>query len=90
MISRFLTEVSTRFNPFSKPAKTARIFLSLLPPNARQEMKVDVKTLPMAVTEPVTLHLKFSMFFFATFSPLSNQLAANTFQHGRRRKTDEP
>ncbi|KAM0167473.1 hypothetical protein ACHAQE_000366 [Botrytis cinerea] len=52
MITRFITEVSTVFNPFSPKAKTARLFLSVLPPNARQTMKIDTKILPRASKEP--------------------------------------
>ncbi|KAI9866581.1 MAG: 39S ribosomal protein L44, mitochondrial [Trichoglossum hirsutum] len=47
MITRFITDVTTKFNPFSPRAKTARIFLSLLPPNARQMgMKISTTLLP--------------------------------------------
>ena len=67
MLTRFLTDVSTRFNPFLRSAKTARLFLSLLPANARQEMKIDVKILPRMSSEPVVLKLKFSE------HPLSNR-----------------
>lgn len=62
MITRFITEVSTVFNPFSPKAKTARLFLSVLPPNARQTMKIDTKILPRASKEPSLVRLKFSMF----------------------------
>src|SRR4051812_39495856 len=31
MISRFITEVTTKFNPFSRQAKAARLFLTFLP-----------------------------------------------------------
>jgi large subunit ribosomal protein L53 len=61
MITRFLTEVSTRFNPFSARAKTARSFLALLPPNARSTMKVDIKMLPQHSKEKTMLAVKFSM-----------------------------
>lgn len=60
MITRFITEVSTAFNPFSPKAKTARIFLSFLPPNARQSMKVDTKLLPRSSQEKSFVALKFS------------------------------
>ncbi|EON62002.1 hypothetical protein W97_01221 [Coniosporium apollinis CBS 100218] len=59
MITKFLTNVSTTFNPFSPRAKTARNFLALLPPNARSTMKVDVKMLPRTSKEPIRLSLKF-------------------------------
>ena len=61
MNTRFLTEVTTTFNPFSPRAKHARIFLSFLPPTARQNgMKVNTKLLPRSSQEPSALALKFS------------------------------
>ncbi|KAG9242128.1 mitochondrial ribosomal protein L44 [Calycina marina] len=59
MITKFLTEVSTVFNPFSPKAKPARLFLSFLPPNARQTMKVTTILLPRASKDPSLLELKF-------------------------------
>jgi large subunit ribosomal protein L53 len=61
MITRFLTDVSTRFNPFSARAKTARSFLALLPPDARGRMKVNVMVLPKSSEEVPVLDIKFSM-----------------------------
>ncbi|KAI4719151.1 hypothetical protein E4T48_04678 [Aureobasidium sp. EXF-10727] len=61
MITRFLTSVSTAFSPFNaKSGKTARNFLALLPPNARQTMKIDIKQLPRVdANKPALLALKF-------------------------------
>ncbi|KAG4426612.1 hypothetical protein IFR04_000043 [Cadophora malorum] len=59
MITRFLTEVSTVFNPFSPKAKTARLFLSFLPPNARQSMKIDTKLLPRTSRDKSFVAVKF-------------------------------
>jgi len=59
MIPRFLSDVTIKFNPFSKQAKTARIFLAILPPNARQLMKISVTQLPKSSTEKPVLDLKF-------------------------------
>ncbi|KAF2426449.1 mitochondrial ribosomal protein L44 [Tothia fuscella] len=59
MIPRFLSDVTIKFNPFSRKAKTARIFLSILPPNARQLMKISVTQLPSSSTEKPILDLKF-------------------------------
>ncbi|KAI9784757.1 MAG: 39S ribosomal protein L44, mitochondrial [Geoglossum umbratile] len=60
MITRFITEVTTKFNPFSPRAKTARIFLSLLPPNARQAgMKINTTLYPRGSKERSVLSLKF-------------------------------
>jgi large subunit ribosomal protein L53 len=61
MITRFLTDVRVKFNPFSPRAKPARLFLSLIPPNARADgMKIETKMLPRTSTEPATLDVKFS------------------------------
>jgi large subunit ribosomal protein L53 len=62
MHSRFITEVSAVFNPFSPKAKTARLFLSFLPPDARQTMKVNTKLLPRASRDPSLVQVKFSEF----------------------------
>ncbi|CAI4216718.1 unnamed protein product [Parascedosporium putredinis] len=59
MITKFMTEVSTKFNPFSPAARSARLFLSLLPPNARQTIAVKTTLLPRASTEPSSLNVKF-------------------------------
>ncbi|KAK3208740.1 hypothetical protein GRF29_77g1881406 [Pseudopithomyces chartarum] len=60
MITRFLTDVRVKFNPFSPRAKPARLFLSLIPPNARADgMKVETKMLPRTSKEPATLDVKF-------------------------------
>ncbi|KAL2256070.1 hypothetical protein VTK26DRAFT_2234 [Humicola hyalothermophila] len=60
MITRFITDVTTRFNPFSPRAKSARLFLSFLPPTARASgMNITTQLLPRTSTEPSTLYIKF-------------------------------
>ncbi|KIN04048.1 hypothetical protein OIDMADRAFT_18160 [Oidiodendron maius Zn] len=59
MLTRFITEVSSVFNPFSPKAKTARLFLSFLPPEARQNIKVTAKLLPRDSRDPSVLQIKF-------------------------------
>ncbi|MCJ1344172.1 39S ribosomal protein L44, mitochondrial [Peltigera leucophlebia] len=59
MITKFITEVSTKFNPFNKPGKTCRSFLAHLPANARQTMKVNAIVLPRNSGDPSSLFLKF-------------------------------
>jgi len=60
MITRFITDVSTKFNPFSPRAKAARVFLSFLPPTARSDgMNITTKLLPRNSPEPSTLYVKF-------------------------------
>lgn len=60
MITKFMSEVTTRFNPFSPNARSARLFLSLLPPNARKSIVVNTTLLPQKSTEPSSLRVKFS------------------------------
>lgn len=63
MITRFLTEVRVTFNPFNARSKPARLFLSLIPPNARAEgMKIESKMLPRTSNEPASLGVKFSAY----------------------------
>ncbi|KAI9695630.1 MAG: 39S ribosomal protein L44, mitochondrial [Bogoriella megaspora] len=59
MMTRFLTSVRTSFNPFCATARTARSFLALLPPNARKDMKIEIKTLPRASQDPASLAVSF-------------------------------
>jgi hypothetical protein len=70
MITRFITDVTTRFNPFSPSAKSARLFLSFLPPTARASgMNITTQLLPRHSTEPPTLYVKFSTFLCYSFPP---------------------
>lgn len=64
MITRFITEVNTKFNPFSAASRSTRLFLANLPPNARANggMKLTTSLLPRASTESPLLHIKFSTF----------------------------
>ncbi|KAL6715898.1 39S ribosomal protein L44, mitochondrial [Lecanora helva] len=59
MITKHLTEVITKFNPFTKTSKTCRVFLANLPANARTTMKVNTTVLPRESQEPSSLWLKF-------------------------------
>ncbi|KAH7076836.1 39S ribosomal protein L53/MRP-L53-domain-containing protein [Paraphoma chrysanthemicola] len=60
MITRFLTDVRVTFNPFALRSKPARLFLSLIPPSARNDgMKVESKMLPRSSQEPASLSVKF-------------------------------
>ena len=62
MLTKYLTAVTTAFSPFNpRSGKTARNFLALLPPNARQTMTIDVQLLGQAQKNtPATMALKFS------------------------------
>ncbi|GAW12262.1 hypothetical protein ANO14919_016250 [Xylariales sp. No.14919] len=59
MITRFITEVNTRFNPFSVRSRATRLFLSYLPPNARTQMQINTTLIPRTSTEPNILRIKF-------------------------------
>ncbi|KAK0387610.1 hypothetical protein NLU13_3856 [Sarocladium strictum] len=60
MITKFMTEVTARFNPFSQCAKPARLFLTYLPPNVRsQGMIVTTALLPRTSKEPSSVSVKF-------------------------------
>lgn len=59
-MNRFVTEVRTKFNPFSPSARPARLFLAYLPPDARASgMSITTTLLPKASTEPPLLQVKF-------------------------------
>lgn len=61
MITKFITEVTAKFNPFSPCAKPARLFLTYLPPNARASgMKISTTLLPRTAAAPSSLRIKFS------------------------------
>ncbi|KAL9136383.1 MAG: hypothetical protein Q9175_002400 [Cornicularia normoerica] len=59
MITKHITEVTTRFNPFTKPSKTCRVFLAHLPANARTTIKINTTVLKRDSQEPSFLKLKF-------------------------------
>ncbi|KAI9830770.1 MAG: 39S ribosomal protein L44, mitochondrial [Phylliscum demangeonii] len=59
MITRFLTEVSTTFNPFRRRSKNARLFLTFLPANARDTMQIRTTMLPRESEQPSALKLLF-------------------------------
>ena len=60
MITKFITEINIKLDPFRKSGKVCRLLLAHLPANARQIMKVNAKVLPKGSTEPTLLALKFS------------------------------
>ncbi|KAL2756373.1 hypothetical protein ACRALDRAFT_210456 [Sodiomyces alcalophilus JCM 7366] len=60
MITKFMTEIRTRFNPFSPSARSARLFLSRLPPNARANgLVINTDLLPKSSKEAPSLYVKF-------------------------------
>jgi len=60
MMTRFITDVSTKFNPFSPRARTVRLFLSLLPATARADgVHITTQLLPRHSAEPNSLYVKF-------------------------------
>jgi large subunit ribosomal protein L53 len=76
MQTRYLTSVTTRFNPFRQRAKPCRLFLSLLPPNARSIMKINTKVLPRESKESSLLEVTFSPSPYAALdSPVANVIS---------------
>ena len=69
MITKHLTEITTKFNPFTAGAKTCRIFLANLPPTARKDMKITAKILPKDSQEPSSLSVKFSESSYIAIRP---------------------
>ncbi|KKP06278.1 hypothetical protein THAR02_01616 [Trichoderma harzianum] len=60
MITKFMTEVTAKFNPFSTCAKPARLFLTFLPPDVRMNgTAVHTSLLPRNSPESSSLKVKF-------------------------------
>ncbi|RMJ13222.1 hypothetical protein CDV36_007120 [Fusarium kuroshium] len=60
MITKFMTEVTAKFNPFSACAKPARLFLTFMPPTARANgTTITTTILPRDSKEPSSLRVKF-------------------------------
>ncbi|KAI5787204.1 mitochondrial ribosomal protein L44 [Geopyxis carbonaria] len=51
MITRHLVSAKISFNPFLRSGRTARIFASLLPPDARNTIKITTTVLPPTARE---------------------------------------
>ncbi|KXJ91974.1 39S ribosomal protein L53/MRP-L53-domain-containing protein [Microdochium bolleyi] len=67
MITRFITEVNTKFNPFSATSRATRLFLAALPPNARAGgMVINTTILPREAPQPASLSVKFTNEAFRT------------------------
>jgi large subunit ribosomal protein L53 len=88
MITRFITEVNTKFNPFSATAKPARLFLSFLPPNARATgMNISTTLLPRGSADPSSLSVKFSTFFSTRIIDPDLQGGLGEFSEANERST---
>jgi large subunit ribosomal protein L53 len=60
MITKFLTEVTAKFNPFQPCAKPARLFLTLMPPKARTSgTSITTTLLPRDSADPSSVRVKF-------------------------------
>lgn len=64
MIVRYISKVTVAFNPFSPRARTARLFVSLLPPDARTTMRINTMVLPRNSEEGGSVHVVFSRLAF--------------------------
>jgi large subunit ribosomal protein L53 len=60
MITRFITEVYARFNPFNARAKVVRVFLAQFGPSTFPKIKFHTSTLPKMSVETSRLKVKFS------------------------------
>ena len=61
MITRHITAATISFNPFVRAGRTARIFASLLPPDARQNgVKITTNVLPQSSKIGGSVHVIFS------------------------------
>ncbi|KAL1901676.1 39S ribosomal protein L44, mitochondrial [Ceratocystis pirilliformis] len=60
MITKFMTQITSRVNPFSRASRSTRLFLSQIPPNARVEgLVVNNTVLPQDSVEKPLLQVKF-------------------------------
>ncbi|KAI0484789.1 putative ribosomal protein YmL44, mitochondrial [Xylariaceae sp. FL0804] len=60
MITRFMTEVHAKFNPFSMRSRATRLFLNAVPPKARSSgVRITAVLLPRASTAPASVLVKF-------------------------------
>ncbi|MCJ1332134.1 39S ribosomal protein L44, mitochondrial [Thelotrema lepadinum] len=59
MITRFITHLSLRFNPFSPRAKVCRSVLAQFGPSSFSKIKFDNKVLPRDSGEASSLKIKF-------------------------------
>ncbi|KAH7329007.1 39S ribosomal protein L53/MRP-L53-domain-containing protein [Stachybotrys elegans] len=60
MITKFMTEISVKFNPFAPCAKPARLFLTRIPPTARANGTViRSAVLPQSSSETSSVWVKF-------------------------------
>jgi len=60
MITRYMTEVTAKFNPFMKISKGARLFISMIPAESRQNIVIKNVVLPKWSVEHPKLNVKFS------------------------------
>ena len=59
MKTKYLTQLTTSFNPFSLTSRVPRLFLNTLPPNAHKAIQIKNKALPRTSTAPASLELTF-------------------------------
>ncbi|KAL8791540.1 MAG: hypothetical protein Q9195_005868 [Heterodermia aff. obscurata] len=58
MNTKFITNVSVKFNPFKRSSNACRFFLAQLPANARTTMKISTTILLRDSQEESMLHIK--------------------------------
>jgi len=57
MITKYLTAVSAKINPFSRRSHSIRLFLSMIPADARNGIEIKTKIVPKI--SPSSLDLRF-------------------------------
>jgi large subunit ribosomal protein L53 len=86
MMTKYLTEITARINPFNKRARSARVLLSLVGGEARARgLLIRNVVLPRASQEPPVLELKFSP---SPPSVLDVQVANGEKEDGKELKMD--
>lgn len=72
MITRYLTDITARFNPFSHSAKSARVFLSMINSDARNDIQIKTTVLSRTSKANPSLDIKFSMYILWRLQILAN------------------
>ena len=68
MITKFITNVSVKFDPFKRSDNACRFFLAQLPANARTTMKISTTILPRNSQEESMLYIKLSKSLTPTYT----------------------
>ncbi len=92
MITKYFTKVVVKFNPFGPEAKSARIFLSQIPPSLRGICAVDFELLDAQSKNKPTVQVTFKDKTVMEGDPVTLKIAdfANLFdRHSRKLQFQE-